>query len=176
MSMNNAIDNASSQLQVATNFNISSSSVMTNTSQPAFMAFMTNTVANVTGDATQYDVVFDTVSFDNGSNYNVSTGVFTAPVVGKYLFVASVFADNLNTVSGRYNVFLRGTFGDVYWSTMKAPNLASSMDNEAAYGGSYIATMAAGNVAHIVILAASGPKDVGVLGRPGTFFGGYLIG
>jgi hypothetical protein len=68
---------------------IDSSNRMTNTAQPAFMAYLVTTTTNNTGDNTLYTVTFDTVAFDQGSNFSSST-TFTAPITGRYLFGANV--------------------------------------------------------------------------------------
>jgi len=63
---------------------IDSSNRMTNTSQPAFAAFMNTGVTNVTGDGTTYTVVWDSESFDQGGNFSSTT--FTAPISGLYRY------------------------------------------------------------------------------------------
>lgn len=39
---------------------------------------------DVTGDGTAYQIIFDAERFDQNSNFNTTTGTFTAPVAGKY--------------------------------------------------------------------------------------------
>ena len=51
--------------------------------QPSFMAFLSGTINNVTGDNTAYNIICDTEAFDQGGDYDNSTGVFTAPVTGR---------------------------------------------------------------------------------------------
>lgn len=54
--------------------------------QPAFLAFLPSTVANVTGDGTVFQIGTTTALtevFDVGSNFNTN-GTFTAPVTGLY--------------------------------------------------------------------------------------------
>lgn len=58
--------------------------------KPMFLAYASANIENVTGDSTEYVVIFDEVVFDQGSDYNTSTGEFTAPVTGKYIFSARV--------------------------------------------------------------------------------------
>lgn len=60
--------------------------------QPCFQAQLVTTVLNQTGDGTIYHVIFDTKNFDVGSNFNLGTSVFTAPVTGKYLITALLTA------------------------------------------------------------------------------------
>ena len=52
--------------------------------QPSFMAFLSGSINNVTGDGTAYAIICDTEAFDQGGDYDNSTGVFTAPVTGRY--------------------------------------------------------------------------------------------
>lgn len=68
--------------------------------QPAFLAYLNTGVSNVTGDATVYTIIFDTEVFDIGSNFNLGTSTFTAPVTGKYLLSLSVAAIGTGALSG----------------------------------------------------------------------------
>jgi len=55
-----------------------------NTTMTAFLAFVNTTIPDVTGDGTEYTVIYDTEVFDQGSNFNLATSVFTAPTTGRY--------------------------------------------------------------------------------------------
>ena len=53
---------------------------------PARPAFAT-TGTNYTQTNNAYSIIIPNAeTFDNGSNYNASTGVFTAPIAGLYMF------------------------------------------------------------------------------------------
>jgi len=71
------------------------SPIMVNSTQPCFFARQSGTVANVTGDGTAYTLVYDVSVYDQGSNYNATTGVFTAPVTGRYQFNCCVTLEQL---------------------------------------------------------------------------------
>jgi len=63
--------------------------------QPAFCAWIGNTVNGVTGNGTVYIVNFDTEIYDVNADYNAGTFTFTAPVTGKYFFSADVMGHDL---------------------------------------------------------------------------------
>ena len=66
-------------------------SVTTNPSSLcSFSAYLSTSIANVTGDSTLYTIPFNEVFFDLGSNFNTGTGYFTAPYTGIYQFAATV--------------------------------------------------------------------------------------
>lgn len=68
------------------------STALTLTANPAFSAVLNSTISNASGDGTFVSpVIFNSEIFDQANNYNPATGVFTAPVDGKYHFNASVF-------------------------------------------------------------------------------------
>jgi len=59
--------------------------------QPAFMAYLSSDADDVTGDGTNYGpIIFDTEVIDKNSDYDHTSGQFTAPVDGVYSFSANV--------------------------------------------------------------------------------------
>jgi hypothetical protein len=74
---------------------ISDTGVMLKTAQPAFLAYLSSTQANVTGDATMAQVNFNAEIYDQGGNF--ASYKLVAPVTGKYLLTASIYLDGRNT-------------------------------------------------------------------------------
>jgi len=102
--------------------------------QPAFLAKRSSDLTNATGDGTAVDpVIFDSEIFDQNGDYNNSTGYFTAPVDGIYVFSHGIAAEDLTSshtrfltriLSSNHSFFcldcngavVRDTNGDIYFS------------------------------------------------------------
>jgi hypothetical protein len=66
----------------STGIAISANGEVTMAAQPAFLETIATTIANETGDATSYVVVWDNEVFDQNADFATST--FTAPITGRY--------------------------------------------------------------------------------------------
>ena len=64
--------------------------------QPAFLARKSSDTQNI-AVATGIAVTFDTETFDQNGDFNNSTGVFTAPVTGRYQLNAKVYLQEIPT-------------------------------------------------------------------------------
>lgn len=80
-------------------------------SQPSAQAYISAPVGNVTGDGTQYVVIFDTVTTDRQSNYNATNGQFTCPRAGNYLVTSNVTLGGLaaGNTSGIIKILKNGS-------------------------------------------------------------------
>ena len=87
-------NHSNNQLQLganaATRLRISSDGYVTMPNQPSFSASRSS--GHVYGGNPPTDMVFNSVDFNVGNNYNNSNGIFTAPIAGKYQFSFSGMA------------------------------------------------------------------------------------
>jgi len=61
--------------------------------QSSFLAHLSTPVLNVTGDDSTYYIICDSEVWDLNSDYDHTTGIFTAPVDGTYIVSANVYAE-----------------------------------------------------------------------------------
>jgi len=71
----------------ADNVTVNSSGIMSGTQQPRFFATRSGDTSYVGGS----DIVFNTAVYNVGSHYSTTTGLFTAPVAGTYIFDVGVY-------------------------------------------------------------------------------------
>lgn len=150
--------------------------------QPAFAAYLSADIANVTGDATTYTIVWDSENFDRNSDFDTATGLFTAPVTGVYQFNTSVQIEGLVTVTNT-SLYLAFRVNSEASTRRGAITYNPSVIIDATFGNfvssSYAVLLTAGDTMGVSVRVAGGAKVVGV-GGDATFanastFSGYLV-
>ena len=142
------------------------------TNQPAFFAYNSVTDTNVTGAGTTYQVVFDTEVFDQNSNYNNGTGVFTSPVTGRYQFNSNVLCIGLTIAT----TFIAVAVASNRSSDTIFGRGASSISSSAMIG--ILIDMDAADTVHISVIVvgeAADTADVSGGAAPETYFSGNLV-
>lgn len=160
---------------------INSSGQMTNTSQPAFSAYLSASTANnkIGNGSTFYTVLFDTKIFDQGTNYNTGTGVFTAPVTGKYMFIVQC------TAQGNINSSMHFIQGQIVTSGRTLYLKSGTFKTNAPSGyittnASVVTSMTANDVAHFQVYGvyAGNSQSMGIVGGGSpylTYLSGFLL-
>lgn len=149
----------------------------TNGRQPLFIAYLsTNTTADKTGDGTKYQVICNLADVNQGTSYSTSTGVFTAPIAGNYIFTFSYGLFNLGlatsaicyitTTRFEYQVFASGLAG--------INSLTQINDTQ-----TIVAKMNASDTCAFNVQVSGTTKTVGVVGFNSpdisTYVSGYLL-
>ena len=150
-----------------------------NSAQPAFAAYPNAIIANVTGDGTIYNIVYNVELFDQNGDFNLGTSTFTAPVTGKYYFS---FSTPVTGVGATHTFILSQlvTSSQIYTSNYMSPATpggAGSAVNTFMSSASWCVSMTAGDTAFCRLLVAGGAKVVGLLGgvNETPSFSGFLV-
>jgi len=141
--------------------------------QPAFLAINSANSLNVTGNNTYYTVICDTEKFDNNADYNNGTGIFTAPVNGKYLFCSSVLVNGC-TIASTMKLWFQNSSGVMNYQEEQRPpsGYVLQMSNAT------LLLLDAGDTCYpriVVTGEAAATADVGGSADGATTFSGYLV-
>lgn len=157
----------------ATDITISSAGEVTMPLQPAFLAYVNPSVTNVTGDGTWYTLLFNAEVFDQGGDYDGTTGIFTAPVAGRYRLSTGVMVGALTAAmtSHELQIVTSNRTYDLYENFSSNPYLAEALCLSA------LVDMDAGDTAYVRLKYSFGAKVAYVSGGTTlmTFFSGELV-
>jgi len=145
--------------------------------QPSFLAYLSADAANITGDSTVATLVCNTEVFDQNSDYNNGTGIFTAPVTGRYRFSGHSLANNIGAGHTEAAVFL-ATHNRTYQSQHCSGAAVRSAANHAGLHLEVLADMDAGDTAAFQLDVQNSTKTVGSQGDATavlTYFSGELV-
>lgn len=155
---------------------IDSSNRTVNSSQPAFSAYLSASVANVTGDGTTYKIAFNSEIFDQNSNFNTGTFEFTAPVTGKYLLCGNITTAGF--LSGHTDLLIQLVTSNNNNQQLVRINPFNTIaiGNNLAISFSKIVDMDASDVSYINLIVSGSTKVVSIVGTSvGSSFTGCLL-
>ena len=139
---------------------------------PFFMATTNAKLPNVTGDGTQYKVVYNTELYDNTSSFSSTT--FTAPLSGIYHFNLSLYLLYLiGSTHVRISLFVNAT---EYYMTF-----IDTWANGLAYdqSSSLIVPLTAGDTVDSRVKVSGTTKSISIynigVGSISPIFSGYMI-
>ena len=161
--------------------NLTGDGEITTARQPCFQTKLDSSRNNVTGGGQSWqfgDTDNITDRFDVGSNVS-STGIFTAPVTGKYLLHAHLTIVNSGMDSAHDNYLLTvwtsnrsyDTFAGLYAMRAATGNIGATSVKD-----SVIADMDAGDTAKLLFYVYDGSQTIDINEGNNSYFSGYLLG
>ncbi len=173
-----ATSGGTAELALGTNstarFTIDETGAITQSYQPSFLAYPSATATNATGDGTNFKILYNTVVFDLGSDFNTGTNTFTAPVDGYHQLNVIIQVEELSTANhGGVEMYLV-TSNQTYY---RQQNDVPTSVNRDTYILPIFADMDANDTAHVTFKVDGSNKSVDIFGTSPLYtnFSGSLI-
>ena len=145
--------------------------------QPAFLAYPSANITNVTGDGTAYTVIWNTTSFDLDSNFNTTTGTFTAPIAGKYQFNLVINVSGMSAGTTSFVAAIVASGGITY--RLPTNVFTAGINSQDTCTGSVLINLAASETVTTTVTVGGGTKTANVVGNPASTYSshwsGYLV-
>lgn len=136
------------------------------TAAPFVNAYVNTNVTNVTGDGTDYVVIFDQVTADATSSYNSSNGLFIAPIDGNYLVTATVMFTSITEAFTFSNVHIATNGpGNTDFMTQQNPGKIFNINNQFSQTVTANVGITAGTHLTINAMVSGSTKSVGITGN-----------
>lgn len=165
-------DNGVSHFDSGT-FAVDANGFVTLPKKAAFLAYNSADETNVTGDGTIYTITFDSLQFDQTSNFSANT--FTAPLTGIYLLGFTILVTGITPSHISGGVIINTTPAQFNINTMNYANLVDGA-GDLSLNGTIIVQLSATNTAKLQLQISGGTKVVNVIGTLAkTSFFGYLL-
>lgn len=143
--------------------------------QPAFSAYLNSAATNVTGDGTVYAIGTAplTAIYDQNTNFDPLTGIFTTPIDGVYSFVVSAALTGITTETTAQLSIVAGA-ATYYGPLVNAAN--SAVAGALSLMQTINVTLAAADQVTFFVTVSGGTLTVGLDGTPiSTYVSGAKI-
>lgn len=142
--------------------------------QSAFHAVRSNTQSFSVNDT----VIFNSEFYDQNGDYNPSTGVFTAPVTGKYFFSVTILIRDLSSTGAEFDLRLATSNRNYYGGHPGRNEYQAGPawgDGYLSVGFNGLADMDAGDTAHVTFTTFGQGNIYGTSSGEWTRFSGFLV-
>ena len=156
-----------------TKIELDGNGIMTNATQPAFLADMSATMSNLSINTT-HDVQFNREIFDNNADFNTSTYTFTAPVTGKYQINYYLRTDQHDQDTDHMRMRLVTSNRTIQFDIINPPSRDTD-ENYFGRGAAVLCDMDAGDTAKAVFfIHNTGNAQVDIV-QDESHFSGFLV-
>ena len=144
---------------------------VTRPKQPSFSAWLTAS-QYIVATSTWYTITGWTELFNTGNHFNPTTGLFTAPVTGKYQLSTNVDLRALDSAAGYY--WIRLMTSNSTYGCLLDPNFTADC-NYRPFSVSILADMDAGDEAYVYMYQSGGTANQTYATVSYTTFSGFLV-